>query len=167
MREQKNIREELREQKAEHLLAEQGNVPHWELPAGYLEQLTEEVLKTTTSTTATPAKVVRFNDYWRIAAAAVIVLALGCWYWYPQPSDNSPIAAAEPDWSGIATEDLHAYVTSHIDDFEVGLLAASALAADTEMVPGNGISTEALEEYLEAEDWLDEIEVSELFEDNI
>jgi hypothetical protein len=167
MREQKNIRQELREQKAEHLLAEQGKVPEWELPAGYLEQLTEEVLKTTTSAKVTHAKVVRFNDYWRIAVAAVIVLALGCWYWYPQPSDNSPIAAAEPDWSGIATEDLNAYVMNHIDDFEVGLLAASAFEAANEMIPGNGISTQVLEEYLEADDWLNEIEVSELFEDNI
>lgn len=167
MREQKNIRQELREQKAEHLLAEQGSVPDWELPSGYLEQLTEEVLKTTTSTAPANQKVIFLNHYWRIAVAAVIVLALGCWYWYPQPSDNSPIAAAEPDWSGIATEDLNAYVTNHIDDFEVGLLAASAEEAANEMIPGNGISTEALEEYLEADDWLNEIEVSELFEDNI
>jgi hypothetical protein len=166
MREQKKIRQELREHKAEHLLAKQGKVPHWELPSGYLEQLAEDVLETT-STTPVKQKVVRLNDYWRIAVAAVVVLALGCWYWYPQPSDNSPLAAAEPDWSGIATEDLHAYVTNNIDDFEVGLLAASAVEADNDIVPGNGISTEALEEYMEAEDWLDEIEVSELFEDNI
>lgn len=166
MREQKNIRQELREQKAEYLLAEQGKVPQWELPSGYLKQLADDVLNTT-STTPVKQKVVRLNDYWRIAVAAVIVLALGCWYWYPQPTDNPPLAAVEPDWSGIATEDLHAYVANNIDDFEVGLLAASAVGADNEMVPGNGISTEALEEYLEAEDWLDEIEVLELFEDNI
>ncbi len=166
MREQKNIRQELREHKAEHLLAEQGKVPHWELPSGYLEQLTEDVLKTA-STKPIKQKIVRFNDYWRVAVAAVIVLALGCWYWYPQNVENHTIAAAEPDWSGITTEDLHAYVTNNIDDFEVGLLAASAVEANNEMVPGNGISTEALEEYMEAEDWLDEIEVLEFFEDNI
>lgn len=167
MREQKNIRTELREQKAESLLAQQGKVPRWELPSGYLEELTEEVLKTSINTVAAAPKVVRFYAYWRITAAAVIVLALACWYWYPQNSDNYQMATSEPDWSGIATEDLHAYVTNHIDDFEVGLLAASATEAANEIVPGSGISTEALEEYLEAEDWLDEMEVSELFDDNI
>lgn len=166
MREQKNIRKELREQKAEYLLAEQGKVPSWELPSGYLEQLTEEVLKTT-SVAPAEKQVVSIHRYWRIAVAAIIVLALGCWYWYPQNSQTDQMATSEPDWSGIATEDLHAYVTNNIDDFEVGLLAASAVEAANEIVPGNGISTEALEEYLEAEDWLDEIEVSELFEDNI
>lgn len=167
MREQENIRKELREQKAAYLLAEQGKVPCWELPSGYLEQLTEEVLKTTASAAPAQPQVVRIHRHWRIAVAAVIGLALGGWYWYPQNAENHQMATSEPDWSGIATKDLHAYVANHIDDFEVDLLAAAAEEAADEIAPGNGISTEALEEYLEAEDRLDEIEVSDFFEDSI
>ncbi len=166
MKEQKNIRQELREQKAEYLLEKQGGIPQWELPSGYLEQLTDEVLN---ATTAKPkaGKIVRFNRFLRMAAAAVVVLALGYWYWYPQNAGTTLTASAEPDWSGISTEDLQDYVASNLDDFEVDLLAASAVEADNEMVPGTGISTEAIEEYLEAEDWLDEMDVSELFDENI
>ncbi|WP_367392233.1 hypothetical protein [Lewinella sp. LCG006] len=169
MREQKIIRQELREQKAERLLSQQGKTPGWELPPGYLDRLTDEVLKASaiTSSAASP-KLIRFNHQWRIAAAAaVVVLALGCWYWSSGSSDAQTVAVSQPDWSDIPTEELHAYVDQHIDDFEVSLLAASAGGSLNEVIPGNDISTEALEDYLEAEGWLDELDVSDLFEENM
>ncbi len=166
MKEQKNIRQELREQKAEYLLEKQGKVPQWELPSGYLEQLTGEVLDAAT-TKPEIGKVVRLNRFLRIAVAAAVLLAMGYWSWYPNSGNTLTAASVEPDWSGISTEDLQDYVASNLDDFEVDLLAASAIEAENEMVPGNGISTEAIEEYLEAEDWLDEMDVSEFFDENI
>lgn len=165
MSERNKIREELRAQQAERLLANQGAVPRWELPPDYLERLADKVL----AESGTPQPRVVHKRWFRLryaAAAAVVLLALGLWYASPFEGEM----AAPPtlaSWEDIPTEDLQAYVTNHLDEFEVDLLAAYTLntAEDDPPLPGHGISTEALEEYLEADDWLLETEISDpLFE---
>lgn len=163
MQEQKNIRRELREQEADHLLKQQGRIPKWELPAGYLEELTSKVL--TSAAAPKERRIVRLLSYWKLTAAAVVLLALGCWYWYPV-GEESAVVASDLDWSGISTEELQSYVTSNIEEFEIGLLAEGT-EGEIVPIPGSGISTEALEQYLEDEDWLNEVEVTDLFRDNI
>jgi hypothetical protein len=165
MSERNKIREELRTQQAERLLANQGTVPRWELPPDYLARMTNKVLA---ESEIPQPRVVhkRWLHLRYVAAAAVVLLALGLWYVSPSEGETaSPPTLAS--WDDIPTEDLQAYVTNHLDEFEVDLLAAYTLstADDNPPLPGHGISTEALEEYLEADDWLLETEISDpLFE---
>lgn len=162
MDERKKIREELSAQNAPFLRAQQGQVPGWELPDGYLDQLSDKVL---VEVNAPPQTRFRLRIV-RWAAAAVVVLAVGMWY-VLSPATIQPVV--EVDLSTISTEKLQQYVSENIDEFDLELLAATAaeLPDGGTLTPTSGvqdISTEALEEYLEADgEWLEDLDTEEWF----
>lgn len=164
MDERQKIREELKELGANELHARQGRVPDWEMPAGYLDQLTDQVMESATRPTARYSRMVIM----RWAAAAVLVLAAGYWWWQAEPAKPSPVFA-ELDWNTIPTEDMQQYVSDNIEEFDLDLLANSVgEKTNSEEVissqPDDAISTEALEEYLEAdEEWIDDLTAEDWF----
>lgn len=160
MDERKKIREELIAQDAPHLHAQQGQMPKWKLPSGYLDQLSDQVLAEVNA----PTRTYRRLTVVRWAAAAVVVLAVSAWY-ILSPANDQPLA--EVDLSTISTAELQQYVSDNIDDFDLDLLAstvaeAPSLDSESPINGSEGISTEALEKYLEAdEEWLEDMEMDE------
>lgn len=164
MGEKRKIQEELKGLEASQLRAQQGQVPKWEMPPDYLDQLTDRVLETT----AQPRARYRRMVVMRWAAAAVLVLAAGYW-WFQTPSVDSSPYLAEVDLEVIPTEDIQQYVSDNIEEFDLDMLATTVVE-DTKpgeantVQPSDAISTEALEEFLEADDeWLDDLTEEDWF----
>ena len=165
MNERQKIKEELDAQDAPRLRAQQGRVPKWELPPGYLDQLAERSLEAAKDKPV--AKLRRLRVVARWAVAAVLVLAVGFWWQNNQPVQPTE-QLAELDWNNIPTEELQQYISDNIEEFDLNLLAGTdnenAASAEAPSVPTGDVSIEALEEFLEADDeWLDELEVEEWF----
>ena len=164
MDERKKIRQELQELKAPKLEASQGKVPKWEMPEGYLDQLTDRVLEKDAQSNR---KYFRMQIV-RWAAAAVVILAVGFWWSQTPSAENNPPLAVM-DWDQIPTEDLQQYVSDNIDEFDLDLLATTVTdqassGSGEASSPAEAISTEALEQYLEADDeWLDDLEDEDWF----
>lgn len=164
MDERQKIREELQELEAKQLHAAHGQVPKWELPSDYMAGLTDRVVESTAHAGARYRRMVII----RWAAAAAIVLVASYW-WFQTPTVDHKPPLAVMDWNDIPTEDIQQYVSENIDEFDFDLLANSvAEGADPDEMegvsPAETISTEALEDFLEAEEeWLDDLNEEDWF----
>ena len=164
MDEKQKIREELQELQSTRLLGYQGQKANWEVPEGYLDDLTDRVLAQQQAT----GPRIRRQFVLRWAAAAAVALVAGYWWWSVTTAPPA-IAQAAVDWNQIPTEELQQYVSDNIDEFDLELLAETV--AQTSEQPqqqqaqsANGISIEAMEEFLEADDeWLEDLETEDWF----
>ena len=164
MDERQKIKEELNELNAQRLQDFQGKVPEWEMPAAYLDNLADRALEQATPMVAKQRRLYIM----RWAVAAVLVLAAGLW-WMNTNEQQGQAQLVEVDWNAISTEDLQQYVSDNIEEFDLDMLASTGTDAIPEsegQLPGDAddISTEALENYLEADDqWLDDLESEDWF----
>ncbi|MEL6657906.1 MAG: hypothetical protein AAFY48_09165 [Bacteroidota bacterium] len=163
--EEHDIKKELDAQDAPMLRAQQGRVPKWELPPGYLDQLADRALDQATAKPVTKFRRLQVVARWAVAAA--VVLAAGLW-WMSNQEVGTVEQFAELDWNSIPTEDLQQYVSDNIEEFDLDLLAEGARetagSAVVPPTPADEISIEALEEFLgDDEEWLDDLESDEWF----
>ena len=163
--EEHDIKKELDAQDAPILRAQQGQVPKWELPPGYLDQLADRALDQATAKPVVKYRRLQVVARWAVAAA--IILAAGFW-WMSNQSIEPTEQFAALDWNSIPTEDLQQYVSDNIEEFDIDLLAEGARetagSAVVPPAPTDEISIEALEEFLgDDEEWLDDLESDEWF----
>ncbi len=163
--EENDIKKELDAQEAPLLRAQQGKVPKWELPSGYLDQLADRALDQATAKPVTTYRRLRVVARWAVAAA--VILVAGFW-WMSNQSFEPTAQLAELDWNSIPTEDLQQYVSDNIEEFDLDLLAEGALETAGSTVvppaPAGDVSIEALEEFLQDDDeWLDDLESEDWF----
>jgi hypothetical protein len=148
MEERKKIQAELAQLKGEQLRRWQAQATPWELPENYLEELTERVM-------ASPAAKRRHlprRTYWALAASVAFLLAAS---WLVFQNGNNAPEQPEADLAQLSEEAILMYVNNHIDEFDLALLTEGRTTAGTVVIPSNWdstISSEAIENYLEAEE---------------
>ena len=162
----RNIKDELTELGATHLAEWQGKTVDTSPPSAFFPQLAEDVLaEVNDKNTASPLKVVRHRvarPWWRVAVAAVVILALGSWWLSSAIKWPGQDRLTELDWQHIADDELQDYVWTNIDDFELELLEQFAEPATTQppLETEFNISIEALEDFIQTEEeWLESDEL--------
>lgn len=163
------IKDELKELDATRLAEWQGQTVDNSPPPAFFANLAEQVLaEVKDESSPSPLRVVSRRSaavWWRVAAAAVVVLALGSWWISHSLGWSAQDTLVELDWQQITDEDLQAYVSANIDDFDLELLEQLTEpvpvppALDNELE----VSTEVLEDFIHSEEeWL-ESEEPDLF----
>ena len=118
MKDQSNIREELRELAPDLLKINKKDNP-FIMPEGYLSTLQKELKEKIENESALSSvrsghkSIVRNMRTWWSVVAAVAVLAIGAWFFTPKSTDQL-VATTE-----LSSEEALAFVDANIDDYEL------------------------------------------------
>lgn len=150
------LRKEL-EQEAPFLAGLKDKPDGFSVPEGYFLQLSQSVLnKAAAERSPAPRKVVSLWPRFAVAASVVAAIGLAIFLFL---SDQP---AADVASFAFSEEEVHQYITQHIDDFDLDLLASFAATAD----PAGGLFENAdlddpeVQQYMQ--DMLDDIDMETL-----
>ncbi|PSR12609.1 MAG: hypothetical protein DA408_14655 [Bacteroidetes bacterium] len=147
MEERKKIQAELAQLQSEQLRRWQAQAAPRALPENYLEDLAGRVIA------APAAKRLRLpqRTFWALAASVAFLLAAS---WLVFRDSNTPVQP-QVDLTQLSDEAILLYVNNNIDEFDLALLTEGSTTTGTVVLPSNWdstISSEAIENYLEAEE---------------
>lgn len=154
MERDKNIQTELSEMGASRLARWQGKAEEWSAPAGYFDQLADQVLQRAAE--EPEAKVVTLRSRLRPIlrmAAAVLLVAAAAWWVFQEEAGPEMDPFAIVDLESLSQEAIEGYVLANIDEFELEMLEELAQQEGLNITPAAGAEEWLEDEWSIDEDW--------------
>ena len=174
MSEKEKIKQELDEMSPLLSKLKEKNASPFQVPANYFQSLQEEVMRQVAFEKVENPVIAEPQPNWldrlgeqlqwllqtryAMAFATVIILIVaGILYVQPEPvTDSAQVAMSE-----LSAEEITAYISTNIEDFETGLLVeAMGEEVDPNLLPTPELKEDELNEYLD--EIIDEIDLEEL-----